>query len=264
MSGTSRPLARSSGRASAVSYDGYEAWKGWDRLEALFSFSPDDADYYAGECREARIENADVLEIGFGSGGFLAWAQAKGARVAGTEINTKLCEAARERGIPLLPPEIETVASEYGERFDTIAAFDVFEHFELEEIATRLRAFEALLRPQGHVILRFPNGQSPFGLAPQNADPTHKTALSLAKLEPLILRLSFEVVRYGPAYRTPGRGLVVRVVRKIRYLLRDRLAGILNLVYAQAIPWDPVVTLVLRKSNKSETNTDERADAVDE
>ena len=225
-------------------YDGYERWKGWDEP---FSFSPDDADYYAGECREARLKGAEVLEIGFGQGGFLAWAGRQGARLSGTEVNAKLCELAGAQGVELLPVELKDIAADHAGRFDTIVAFDVFEHMDLNEIGDSLRSCETMLKAGGHLIMRFPNGQSPFGLAPQHGDPTHLTALSLAKLEPLLLDTTFEVIRYGPAFLPAGRGLARRLVRFSRKLLRKYKAIKLNFIYSQVIPWDPVVTLVLRK-----------------
>ena len=77
----------------------YPAWKGWDRP---FSYTPDEAAYFAGETRDLAIAGADVLDIGFGSGAFLAWARDAGARVAGIEINCVLQEAARRAGVELL------------------------------------------------------------------------------------------------------------------------------------------------------------------
>lgn len=221
-----------------------ETWKGWSKP---FTYSADEAAYFAGETRGARIEGGDVLEIGFGSGSFLAWARERGARVAGTEINDTLIEAARSFAVELLPADFETVAGQHASRFDSIVAFDVFEHFSLAEIAARLEATETMLKPGGHLILRFPNAQSPFGLAPQNGDPTHKTGLSRSAFEQLIQGTSFEIVRYAPSFRIGGGGLATRLVRRLRYAARDLIGGLLNAIYAQDIPWDPVVVLVLRK-----------------
>ena len=103
------------------------------------------------------------------------------------------------------------------------------------------------LKPGGHLILRFPNAQSPFGLAPQNGDPTHKTGLSRSAFEQLIQGTSFEIVRYAPSFRIGGGGLATRLVRRLRHTARDLIGGLLNAIYAQDIPWDPVVVLVLRK-----------------
>ncbi len=225
-------------------YSGYESWKGWD---ALFQCNPDKADYFAGEMRGLAIEHAEVLEIGFGAGDFLQWAIERGARVAGTEINPVLIEAAVERGVVLVEPELERVADQYAEQFDTIAAFDVFEHFTLDEILARLDAAETMLKPGGHLLLRFPNAQSPFGLAPQYGDPTHRTALSQSFFAQLIQGSSFEIVRYGHQFRARGRTPGVFLARLARHLLRDAISHCLNFIYATRMPYDAVVVLVLRK-----------------
>jgi 2-polyprenyl-3-methyl-5-hydroxy-6-metoxy-1,4-benzoquinol methylase len=230
--------------SSSDLYQGYESWKGWSKP---FTYTTEDAAYFAGESSDAKIEGGDVLEIGFGGGSFLAWAHERKARVAGTEINPALLSAARDFGLDLLPADFESVADRHASRFDTIIAFDVFEHFDLQTIVARVKAAETMLKLGGHLILRFPNAQSPFGLAPQNGDPTHRSALSKSAFEQLIQGTSFVVVRYGPSYRIGTGRLAKRLVRRIRYMARDLVAALLNAIYAQAIPWDPVVVLVLRK-----------------
>jgi 2-polyprenyl-3-methyl-5-hydroxy-6-metoxy-1,4-benzoquinol methylase len=226
-------------------YAGYEAWKGWSEP---FIVSADEASYFAGETRGLKIENAVVLEIGFGSGSFLAWARQHGASVAGTEINEILLSAAREFGVELLPADFERVSQEHASRFDTIVAFDVFEHFSLTEIVTRLRAAEVMLKASGNLIMRFPNAQSPFGLAPQNGDPTHKSALSRSVFEQLIQGTTFKVVRYAPSFHVARGSIPERIARRLRLAARGLISRFLNAIYAQDIPWDPVVVLVLRRA----------------
>lgn len=228
-------------------YDSYEAWKGWDKP---FTVTAEERDYFSGEMRGIRIKGTDLLEIGFGSGSFLAWAREQGARVAGTEINERLLAYARQNDVELLARDIENIASAHAGRFDTIIAFDVFEHFSLADVHMRLRAAEMLLKPGGHLVMRFPNAQSPFGLAPQNGDPTHLSALSRSIFEQLMQGTSFAVVRYRGSFRTPGRGITQRFVRSVRYAARNALAAALNFMFARVdFSWDPVVVLVLRKSD---------------
>lgn len=238
-------MSKTTNDPSQDPYQGYENWKGWTDL---FTYSSEEAAYFRGEFRDAKISDSDVFEIGFGSGSFLAWAREQKATVAGTEINPTLVDAARDFNIELLPADFEKIADGHTERFDTIVAFDVFEHFTLDEIRVRLHAIEIMLRPNGLLLLRFPNAQSPFGLAPQNGDPTHKMALSLSVFEQLIQGSRFEVVRYAPSFRTAGDGLALKIVRRLRYVMRDLIGGFLNFIYTQKIPWDPVVVLVLRKN----------------
>jgi len=226
-------------------YARYEAWKGW---VTPFAVSADERRYFAGETRGLAIRDADVLEIGFGSGSFLAWAREQGARVAGTEINEVLLKAARERFIELLDPAIERIAAAHAGHFDTIAAFDVFEHFTIAEIVVRLEAAATMLKPGGHLLLRFPNGQSPFGLEPQHGDPTHKMALSRSIFEQLIQGMPLTIVGYRAAHAIGGGGAVKSIARGCRALARGAISRLLNAIYATDIPWDPVVVLVLRRN----------------
>jgi len=225
-------------------YAGYERWKLWDKP---FTYTREEAAYFKGETRGLAIEGARVLEIGFGEGGFLAWARDNRAAIAGIEIIPALLDAARSQNVDLLPAEFEQVASDHAGRFDTIAAFDVFEHFPLEVVVTRLKACETMLKDGGQLILRFPNAQSPFGFAPQNGDPTHRSALSRGVIEKLTQGMDLKVLRYAPSFRVRGTGLAQRLCRALRYVVRNMIAAILNWIYTQQIPWDPVVVIVLSK-----------------
>ena len=225
-------------------YFGYESWKGWTDP---FTYTKEEAAYFSGEMRGLQVRKADILEIGFGSGNFLAWARDAGARVAGTEINPAALSAGRAEKIELLDAGIERIADNHAGRFDTVVSFDVFEHFSHEEIQRRLKAVDTMLKNGGHLVLRFPNAQSPFGLAPQYGDPTHRSGLSRSAIEQLSQGTGLDVVRYGHAYRVFHASVSVRAARLLRAVLREIVGRVLGFVYATDIPWDPVVVLVMRK-----------------
>lgn len=229
-------------------YSGYEEWKRWANY---FEFTQEEAEYYAGELAGIPMDGKAVLEIGFGSGSFLAWARGRGARIAGTELNARALDEARRFGVELLEPEIEKIADRYAGRFDLVVAFDVFEHFELAESRARLKAVETMLTDGGHLVLRFPNGQSPFGLAPQNGDVTHRAALSREKLEQLSQGTKLRTVRYGGAFAIRGPWGLKRVVRAGRRLGQWLIGAGLNAVFAQKIPWQAVVVLIMQKAERS-------------
>jgi 2-polyprenyl-3-methyl-5-hydroxy-6-metoxy-1,4-benzoquinol methylase len=233
-----------SARAEDGHYAHYEEWKCW---ETYFEFDAEDAEYYAGELRGVPLVGKRVLEIGFGTGSFLAWARTHGARIAGTEINERSLAEAKRLGVELLDPAIEHIEDQHAGCFDVVVGFDVFEHFDLEEIQARIRAAETMLKPGGFIVLRFPNGQSPFGLAPQNGDVTHKTALAKEKMEQICHGARLEAVRYTGSYGVRGPWGPTRVVRAFRRFAQGMIGASLNLIYATDIPWDPVVVLVLRK-----------------
>jgi len=226
-------------------YRGYEDWKGWS---TLFCYSKDQSDYFRGETRDLSIKNADVLEIGFGSGDFLQWAIDEGARVAATEINSISIEAAQERGIEVLPANLESTSTIFYGRFDTIISFDVFEHLQADEIVRQLKSIQMLLKPNGHLLLRFPNAQSPFGLAPQFGDSTHCSFLSKSVIEQMLHGTTFKIVRYGHPYRARGRGPARMMVRFVRNMLKDAISATLNAIYNTEMSYDPVLTIVMRKN----------------
>lgn len=223
----------------------YDAWKQWGDP---FRFTRDQAESFAGEFRGIPLKGATVLEVGFGKGALLAWARSRGATIVGSELVASSLQAAAKEGVETLPASFETVAAQNADRFDVIVAFDVFEHFTWADLVARLRAARTMLKPGGRIVLRFPNGQSPFGLVPQNGDATHLLALSRGKIEQAIQGGGLQVERYRNAYRPVGLHPLKAPVRLVRYALRSLVRVALNFTYAHDAPLDPVVTIVLRKT----------------
>ncbi len=227
-------------------YDHYAEWKGWSHS---FSCSPEMAAYFAGELGGADITGRHILEIGFGNGEFIDFARARGAIVYGAELGDAALEAARQQGITIVPADFENEADKWSAQFDLIAAFDVFEHLTPDQIVQKLRAIDVMLKPEGKVLLRFPNGQSPFGLAPQHADATHVTALSLAKIEQYLVGTQLTPITYRGVARANGGSLSRRLVRRVRYALRDCHMALIRFLYATDVELEPVVTLIAVKKD---------------
>ncbi len=227
-------------------YAHYQAWKSWDDL---FVYSIENGGYFAAELSDVKVGEADVLEIGFGNGNLVAWMEERGARFSVTEISERSRSAARARGLDVLPADLPSVASAHEGRFDTIIALDVFEHLDVDIVSAYLDACATMLKPGGKLLLRFPNAQSPFGLAPQAGDPTHRSELSESVIRLIISQLPFEVTRYEGSHLFRGKPLSpVWFKRSVRRLLQKAIGGLLRFVYASGIPYDPVVVIVLKKS----------------
>lgn len=229
---------------SAQLYASYDGWKGW--VEP-FNCDAASAAYYAAELKGRSVQGTRLLEIGFGNGEFLAWAKSAGASVVGSEITPAALAAAEAHGIELIPADFETDPTPWAAQFDIIAAFDVFEHLDPPTIIAKLRAIETMLRPGGWLLLRFPNGQSPFGLGPQHGDATHLIALSRAKMEQFASGTSLRTLRYGGVARPFTGGLVKGSVRQIRYVLRDLVHAWMRFVQATDIEMESVVVHILSK-----------------
>lgn len=227
-------------------YAGYADWKQW---HGEFAASDRHARYFAAELAEFALTGKRVLEIGFGNGSFLAWAKAQGAAVSGTEIDAAMIERARAKGFDAHGPELDALVARE-QRFDLVAAFDVFEHWHKDTLVANLHHIRALLDDGGALVARFPNGHSPFGRVYQYGDITHCTVLSASSIAQLAQMTGFEVVRVGNARRVPARRDFWTVLKHHwRRRQRARIEVMLGKLYGVGrLPLDPNLTAVLRKA----------------
>jgi SAM-dependent methyltransferase len=100
----------------------------------------------------------ELLDIGCGTGAFLAAAHSAGYQVTGTELDSNAARFAKERfGLRRVTPLTiaEFVAQHPDEQFDVVTFFEVLEH----QAAPRefLEHVKTCLRPQGYIALSVPN-----------------------------------------------------------------------------------------------------------
>lgn len=208
----------------APAAEDYLAWKDW-RADRFATFSERDRRYYAWHLARAlgpahrSAAALQVLEIGFGNGGFLGWARGQGHQASGVEVSSALVARARAAGYTAFasPDELQAEA-----RFDLIVAFDVLEHVPLAEVTAFLSGLAARLAPEGRILLRFPNTESPFGQWYQNGDITHVTALGLSRMRQLAPRSGLRLLHWGerlPWYLEPGLARIpAGIYRSLRRL----------------------------------------------
>jgi SAM-dependent methyltransferase len=232
-------------------YANYAAWKEWSG-----AFAPTDKElrYFAAELRGVPLRGLDVLEIGFGNGAFLAFAKGEGANVAGIEINAAMRGAAREHGFEAFDVSLAELAAR-GDRYDLVAAFDVLEHWDTNELVENFRAIHALLKEGGLFVSRFPNGQSPFGRVFQHGDFSHKSTLSTYKIEYLAALTGFEIVCIENVRRVPSRPGPFASVRHWWMARRRRRIerSIARLYGIRKLPLDPNLVAVLKKRGAAES-----------
>ena len=245
------PAKNDSAVGADVDAENYMAWKEWASGQ-FGQYTSLDSAYFAAEVGLPSAARARLLELGFGNGSFLAWARDIGAETYGVESNPLLVTRAREMlGIGhvhshLDAPELEALRG----TFTHIVAFDVLEHIEQRDYSCLFRRFAALLTPGGKCVLRYPNGDSPFGRRIQNGDPTHVTAIGSAKLAYFAQRAGFtvEAVR-SPALPTSGVGLGRALKRRLVLAMRFGVESFLGLLYyGRRIPLDENSTAVLTRN----------------
>jgi SAM-dependent methyltransferase len=103
-------------------------------------------------------KRGDLLDIGCGTGAFLAAAKASGYHVTGTELDGNAARFASERlGLErVLPLNVAQFEEQYpDEKFDVVTFFEVLEH-QAEPIDFLARV-KSCLRPRGFIGLSVPN-----------------------------------------------------------------------------------------------------------
>ena len=159
----------------------YADWKTWD-AEDFGDVDVETAEYYKAELVRAGVVGSPglrVLELGFGNGGLMKYLRSEGWNVIGTEVNDRLLDRAKARGFDVR--HAEAMGSFPDASFDLVLAFDVLEHVPQEALPSLLNEVRRLLADGGTFLARFPNGDSPLGLANQHGDVTHLTTIGSAK-----------------------------------------------------------------------------------
>lgn len=112
-----------------------------------------------GAWGKSDLRGARVLDLGCGSGGFLAMMKEQGATVTGVEPDDKAREAVRSRGIAVHAGTAEDVPAEVlSQQFDVIATRHVLEHC-IDPLKV-LRNVKGMLAPGGVYLCDVPNNNA--------------------------------------------------------------------------------------------------------
>ncbi len=216
-------------------YSRYNEFKGWS--EGAAAVQPEMFEHIVAT--GGKTGALDILEIGFGDGSFLDWAKQAGHRVSGIEVRPEAVEAARARGhqVSLRAPEPRPV--------DLVVAIDVLEHLDREAFSSFLETARRVLKPDGVIVARFPNGYSPFFGRYHHSDMTHGKPLTGESVAQMAMLSGFRLVReQNPRPRARGMRSAIRTW--LAYRLRDLVETILGYAYfGERFPMDPNILVVL-------------------
>ena len=159
-----------------------------------------------------------------------------------------MAERAKVRGHNVVSGSFDA-SSFMGRSFDLLIAFDVVEHLTLSEFVLFFESARSTLKPGGKIVLRFPNGQSPFFGIHQYGDVTHRQSLSRSAITQVCQASGFEVAR-SIRLRPYPVGLTRKLRRYGVDLLRDAIECVIGAAYyGRTLDLDPnQILLISRRS----------------
>jgi len=160
----------------------YLHWKEWDR-RPFATTGPGEEHYFDRLFRKLTPARSKILEIGFGNGSLLGYFAARAHTVMGTELQEELVAKARGSGFSTFLGVAWDLPELQEHSFDLVVALDVAEHLNRAELESLFGWVYRHLNPEGHFVLRFPEGASFFGMPGQNGDFTHVTWLTKSKIQ---------------------------------------------------------------------------------
>ncbi len=86
----------------------------------------------------------------------------------------------------------------YEESCDCITAFDLLEHLTKDETLALLRATHRALKPGGHLLLKVPNADGPFGAKILYSDFTHEQAFTPRSIAQVLAATGFAQIKVLP------------------------------------------------------------------
>lgn len=235
--------------------DSYNNWKNWTKENFGIS-KRNQISYYNAElksiCKKLN-KDSKILEIGYGNGSFLNYADEKGWKIIGIEENQHLHELAIQKGFnSFLFEDLKKLKLN---EFNLIVMFDVLEHLKKDELQHLFGLINNLLKPGGVFLSTFPNGDSPFSLYNQNGDLTHETHIGSQAIKFLATNNGFMIDNIRPSAQPMFTGSVlsffhVLISRPIKWFLNF----FVRLIWYPTSPYSyfaaNVITVILFKPDK--------------
>jgi 2-polyprenyl-3-methyl-5-hydroxy-6-metoxy-1,4-benzoquinol methylase len=169
---------------------------------------------------------APILDVGCGQGQLLRLLLAEGhSDVMGIDTSAEQVELASRLGTPYVhEANVLEFARENEGRFGCVVAVDLIEHFDRDNVLPLFNALRAMLRPGGRLIVRTPNGVSPFHGRILFGDLTHGVAYTHRMLEQIAARTGFASVTSYPC--RPAGTRVKTLARRALWRLIEMLVTV--------------------------------------
>jgi SAM-dependent methyltransferase len=161
-----------------------------------------------------------VLEIGCGTGLFLRYLKSQGySDIVGVDMDVQLGDALADLdSCEIYLDDISNILSTKlsGRRFDRIVMLDVAEHLQMHVLTDLMKALSKHMKPNGRLLLRVPNVESPWGLKMFFGSFDHVTPLGPGRMWELGLLTGWSCDDVFPQEPRPFlRRLKERLINKL-------------------------------------------------
>jgi SAM-dependent methyltransferase len=209
----------------------YLSWKKWGSDFARLNNT--EFAYFSTEISRLNNNlpvNVKALEIGFGNGAFLRYAQRMGWDICGTEVNEALVSIALQSGFNV--SHTADLLQFSDNSFDLLVAFDVLEHIPQDDLPKFFSEVKRILKIDGFFIARFPNGDSPLGLMHQNSDVTHVTTIGSGKIRYYAAKTNMKLFFIGGEAQPLFGGTLLHFIHRIFSLPIKKVTNLfINLIF---------------------------------
>jgi|HubBroStandDraft_5_1064220.scaffolds.fasta_scaffold83644_2 2-polyprenyl-3-methyl-5-hydroxy-6-metoxy-1,4-benzoquinol methylase len=167
------------------------------KLEEMNRYYPADKWEYRTALTDLR-NREKILEIGCGSGKFIALARVEAAlSIEGLEQNKRAILEATQQGLHVRDASAESLATEFPASYDAICSFQVVEH--VPRLGNFIQTCCALLKPGGLLVAAMPNQRSyiRYMVNPLDMPPHHMTRWTRATIERIPQFFPLKLVRFG-------------------------------------------------------------------
>jgi len=194
-----------------------------------------------------------IYEVACGPGIFLSWLRECGyTQAIGTDLADVQVRIAKEAGLSVrCCNSIEDLQTKDDGAFDTIVAIDFLEHLPKDVMIEFFCIATRKLKPGGSLILRGPNGASPFVGMNLFNDITHYWAYTPVALRALLQMCGFSNVVFNE--EGPAKIQRLRWLKQLPMLIAKRfVSSLARAAIGEAVPYlEPSIWVCARTAERN-------------
>lgn len=199
-----------------MSIDFYSSYRAYKNYQTPRLAAKDSARFDAEIWNPASFSSSmSCLEIGSGEGAFLAYLASKDMITFQGIDHDPALKAVQPSQVAAhfeCADVWEYLQNPGPPSFDRVVLLDVLEHFTPEEGFHLLSQIKGVLASEGKIVLKVPNGSSPWGINYQFGDLTHKTAYNGESLRQLASACGLQIEALYDQRRGSSRRMITDAI----------------------------------------------------